>query len=192
MLAEYIQNIMIILIFLGVITAIAPDVIDMLVAALLGVSVLIFAGIFTQQDILNVTRVAGGPLALLFGGMVGARILVPTGLFGYIGSRYVLLTQGSGKRFLLSLFLLVGPLCAVLPHATTVILLAPIILRTAIINQQFGRLAHPGGGPRHLSRGQQHRHVLHAISPEDEPGGPPGSSGAPAPLAVAAERRVPG
>ncbi|MEJ5329318.1 MAG: SLC13 family permease [Desulfobaccales bacterium] len=132
MLPEHIQNIVIIVVFLGVIIAIALDVIDMLVAALLGVSVLIFAGIFTQQDILNVTRVASGPLALLFGGMVVARILVPTGLFEYIGSRYVLLTQGSGKRFLLSLFLLVGPLCAVLPNATTVILLAPIIIRVAL------------------------------------------------------------
>ena len=39
--------------------------------------------------------------------------------------------EGSGKRFLLSLFLLVGPLCAVLPNATAVILVAPIIIRVA-------------------------------------------------------------
>jgi Na+/H+ antiporter NhaD/arsenite permease-like protein len=131
MLTENVQNIVIIVVFVGVIAAIAFDVIDMLVAALLGVSVLIFAGIFTQQDILNVTRMAGGPLALLFGGMVVARVLVPTGIFDYVGSRYLLFIQGSGKRFLLSLFLLVGPLCAVLPNATTVILLAPIIIRVA-------------------------------------------------------------
>ncbi|HEY3599335.1 MAG TPA: SLC13 family permease, partial [Paraburkholderia sp.] len=36
---------------------------------------------------------------------------------------------GSGKRFLLILFALVAPTCAVLPNATTVILLAPIIIR---------------------------------------------------------------
>jgi Na+/H+ antiporter NhaD/arsenite permease-like protein len=48
-----------------------------------------------------------------------------------VGSRYLLLTRGSGKRFLLSLFLLVGPLCAVLPNATAVILVAPIIIRVA-------------------------------------------------------------
>jgi Na+/H+ antiporter NhaD/arsenite permease-like protein len=131
MLSEHIQNIVIIVVFIGVIAAIAFDVIDMLVAALLGVCVLIFAGIFTQQDILNVTRTAGGPLALLFGGMVVARVLVPTGIFDYVGSRYLLATGGNGKRFLLSLFLLVGPLCAVLPNATTVILLAPIIIRVA-------------------------------------------------------------
>ena len=131
MLIEYMQNIVIIVVFVGVIAAIAFDVIDMLVAALLGVCVLIIFGIFTQQDILNVTRTAGGPLALLFGGMVVARVLVPTGIFEYVGSRYLLATRGSGKRFILSLFLLVGPLCAVLPNATTVILLAPIIIRVA-------------------------------------------------------------
>jgi Na+/H+ antiporter NhaD/arsenite permease-like protein len=131
MLFEYYQSIVIIIVFVGVIAAIAFDVIDMLLAALLGVSVLIIFGVFEQQDILNVTRTAGGPLALLFGGMVVARVLVPTGIFEYVGSRYLLLTRGSGKRFLLSLFLLVGPLCAVLPNATAVILVAPIIIRVA-------------------------------------------------------------
>lgn len=131
MFSEYIQNIIIVLVFLAVIVAIAFDLIDMLLAALLGVSFLTLLGIFDQRDILNVTRSAGGPIALLFGGMVVARVLVPTGIFDYVGSRYVLFTRGSGKRFLLSLFLLVGPLCAVLPNATTVILLAPIIIRVA-------------------------------------------------------------
>lgn len=131
MFSEYVQNIIIVLVFLAVIVAIALDVIDMLLAALLGVSFLTVLGIFNQHDILNVTRSAGGPIALLFGGMVVARVLTPTGIFEYIGSRYVIFTRGSGKRFLLSLFLLVGPLCTILPNATTVILLAPIILRVA-------------------------------------------------------------
>ena len=131
MLTENVQSLIIILVFVGVIVAIAFDIIDMLLAALLGVSVLIFAGIFTQQDVLNVTQTAGGPIALLFGGMVVARVLAPTGLFEYVGSRYVLATKGSGKRFLLSLFLLVAPVCSILPNATAVILLAPIIIRVA-------------------------------------------------------------
>jgi Na+/H+ antiporter NhaD/arsenite permease-like protein len=132
MFTENVQNIVIIAVFIAVIAAIAFDVIDMLLAALLGVCVLIVAGIFTHQDILNVTRTADGAIALLFGGMVVARVLAPTGLFDYVGSRYLLATQGSGKRFLLGLFILVAPLCAVLPNATTVILLAPIIIRVAL------------------------------------------------------------
>jgi hypothetical protein len=38
---------------------------------------------------------------------------------------------GDGKRFLLGLIAIVTPLCAFMPNATTVILLAPIIIRTA-------------------------------------------------------------
>ncbi len=131
MLPGFAQNLLIICVFVGVILVIAFDLIDMMLAAFLGVCVLILFGVFSQEDVTQITRVAGGPLVLLFGGMVVARVLVPTGLFDYVGSRYLLATQGSGKRFILSLFLLVGPLCAVLPNATTVILLAPIIIRVA-------------------------------------------------------------
>ena len=172
MLTENMQNVVIIIVFIGVIAVIAFDLIDMLVAALLGVSVLIVAGIFAQQDLLNVTRTASGAIALLFGGMVVARVLVPTGVFEYVGSRYLLATRGSGKRFLLSLFLLVAPLCAILPNATTVILLAPIIIRVSRAlevdfvgpmvrdrdYQQFRGLAHLGGRPGHISGRQQYRH----------------------------------
>lgn len=125
------QMIITFVVFGGVILAIAFDLMDMLLAALLGVSVLTLFGIFSQQDILDVTRMASGPIALLFGGMVVAMTLAPTGIFDYVGTRYLIATRGSGKRFLLGLMLLVAPLCAVLPNATTVILLAPIIIRVA-------------------------------------------------------------
>jgi Na+/H+ antiporter NhaD/arsenite permease-like protein len=132
MLIENVQNIVIITVFIGVIAAIALDVVDMLLAALLGICVLIVAGIFGVQDMLNVARTSNGAIALLLGGMVVARVLAPTGLFDYVGSRFLLATRGSGKRFLLGLFILVAPLCAILPNATTVILLAPIIIRVAV------------------------------------------------------------
>jgi hypothetical protein len=67
------QHIVILAVFAGVILAIAINVIDMAVAAMLGVSTLIIFGIFTRQDILNAVQAAGGPLSLLFGGMVVAR-----------------------------------------------------------------------------------------------------------------------
>ena len=125
------QMIITFVVFGGVILAIAFDLMDMLLAALLGVSVLILFGIFSQQDILDVTRMASGPIALLFGGMIVAMTLAPTGIFEHVGTRYLIATRGSGRRFLLGLVLLVAPLCAVLPNATTVILLAPIIIRVA-------------------------------------------------------------
>lgn len=118
-------------VFGAVILAIAFDVIDMAVATLLGVSVLIGFDILNEQDFIAAILIAGGPLALLFGGMVVARTLGSTGIFDRVGTVYLRATQGSGKRFLLLLIALVAPLCAFLPNATTVILLAPIIIRVA-------------------------------------------------------------
>jgi Na+/H+ antiporter NhaD/arsenite permease-like protein len=118
-------------VFAAVILAIAFDVIDMAVATLLGVSLLFGFNILSEDDVIAAVKTAGGPLALLFGGMVVARTLASTGIFDRIGTVYLRATQGSGKRFLLLLVALVAPLCAFLPNATTVILLAPIIIRVA-------------------------------------------------------------
>ncbi|MBI5040595.1 MAG: citrate transporter [Gammaproteobacteria bacterium] len=118
-------------IFAAVILAIAFDIIDMAVAALLGVSAMIALGILTATDLVEAMGTAGGPLALLFGGMVVAHVLGKTGIFERVGAVYLHATGGSGKRFLLLLIALVAPVCALLPNATTVILLAPIIIRVA-------------------------------------------------------------
>jgi Na+/H+ antiporter NhaD/arsenite permease-like protein len=90
---------------------------------------LLVFGAFSQQDALNAVKTAGGPLALLFGGMMVAQTLEPTGLFENIGTRFLIATGGSGQRFLIGVFVLVAVLCAFLPNATTVILLAPVIIR---------------------------------------------------------------
>ena len=123
------QSIIILAVFAGVILAIAVNRVDMTLAAMLGVSTLIVCGILTEREVLNAVRAAGGPLSLLFGGMVVARTLEPTGIFEQIGIRFLSATKGSGKRFLLGVVVLVSVLCAFLPNATTVILLAPIIIR---------------------------------------------------------------
>ena len=118
-------------IFGGVILVIALDVIDMAVAALLGVSLLLALGLLTTDDVVEAAKTAGGPLALLFGGMVVARVLAKTGVFERVGDRFLHATGGSGRRFLLLLVALVAPVCAFLPNATTVILVAPIIIAVA-------------------------------------------------------------
>jgi Na+/H+ antiporter NhaD/arsenite permease-like protein len=118
-------------IFGGVILLIALDVIDMAVAALLGVSILLALGILGTDDLIEASKTAGGPLALLFGGMVVARVLAKTGLFERLGDRLLGATGGSGRRFLLLLVALVAPVCAFLPNATTVILVAPVLIRVA-------------------------------------------------------------
>jgi Na+/H+ antiporter NhaD/arsenite permease-like protein len=129
---SYFDTVLTLVVFAAVILVIAFDLIDMVLATLLGVSVLIVAGVFNTDDIVSVTKTAGGPIALLFGGMVVARTLVPTGIFDYIGTHFLIVTKGSGKRYLLGLIVLVAPVCAVLPNATTVILLAPVIIRVAL------------------------------------------------------------
>jgi Na+/H+ antiporter NhaD/arsenite permease-like protein len=118
-------------VFASVILLIAFDVMDMMLVGLLGVSALTVTGVITAEDVSAVNRTAGGPITLLFGGMVVARVLAPTGIFERVGTLYLRATKGSGRRFLLGLVILVAPLCAVLPNATTVILLAPIIIRVA-------------------------------------------------------------
>lgn len=118
-------------IFAAVILVIAFDLIDMAVAALLGVGLLLVFGILSNNDLDAALRIAGGPISLLFGGMVVARVLASTGLFEQVGDIYLRATGGSGRRFLILLVLLVAPVCAFLPNATTVILLAPVIIRVA-------------------------------------------------------------
>lgn len=118
-------------VFAAVILSIAFNVLDIALAALLGVSAMLLSGAFTSNEFLHAAQTAGGSISLLFGGMVVARTLVPTGIFDQLGVRYLLATRGSGKRFLLGLIVLTAPLCAVLPNATTVILLAPIVIRVA-------------------------------------------------------------
>lgn len=117
--------------FAAVIVVIALDLIDMAVAGLLGVCILMVLGILGDEDLVAAYRTAGGPIALLFGGMVVARVLAKTGIFERVGRLFLRATGGSGKRFLLLLVLMVAPTCAVLPNATTVILLAPVIIRAA-------------------------------------------------------------
>lgn len=119
-------------VFSVVILAIAVNALDMVLAVLLGASVLMGLGILTQPDVVSALGASSGMLALLFGGMVVARTLRPTGLFENLGVRFLRATRGSGRRFLLLLIALVASICAFLPNATTVILVAPIIIRVAI------------------------------------------------------------
>ena len=122
---------LIVAVFAGVILLIALDIMDMMVAALLGVCILLALGLLDGTDLQAAAQTAGGPLALLFGGMVVARVLAKTGIFERVGDGLLRATGGSGRRFLLLLIALVAPICAFLPNATTVILVAPVIVRVA-------------------------------------------------------------
>ena len=96
-------------VFAAVILLIMFDLIDMAVAALLGVSVLFLSGILDGTDLMPIVHTAGGPLALLFGGMVVARVIGKTGIFDWLGDAFLRATGGSGKRLLLLIVGLVAP-----------------------------------------------------------------------------------
>jgi len=72
-------------IFAVVILAIAFDIVDMVIATLLGVSLMMLFRILSGREILDAMRTGGGALSLLFGGMVVARVLAKTGIFERIG-----------------------------------------------------------------------------------------------------------
>jgi Na+/H+ antiporter NhaD/arsenite permease-like protein len=86
-------------VFAGVILAIACNAIDMTLATLLGVSTLIVAGVFTQDDVLRTLQMAGGAIALLFGGMVVARILATTGIFERVGRLFLRIRKAAVNAF---------------------------------------------------------------------------------------------
>jgi len=66
-------------------------------------------------------------IALFFGIMVLVRAFQPTNIFDYLATQIVLLAKGNGKRLLLGIVAIATPICAVLPNATTVMLLAPLV-----------------------------------------------------------------
>ncbi len=111
-----------------VILCIAFNLLEMTLAGLLGLCVLTLVGIIGDKDVMNAVRASEGALSLLFGGMVVARVLQPTGIFQAISTRLLAATRGSGRRFLLILTDMTSLVCAILPNATVVILLAPVVV----------------------------------------------------------------
>ncbi|QQS14234.1 MAG: citrate transporter [Rhodospirillales bacterium] len=122
------QLVVVVAVFAAVVLAIAFDLIDLAVAAMMGVVAFTVIGAVTAHDVVAAVESGGGTIALLFGGMVVARVLTPTGFFGLVGNRLLAFSGGSGRRLMLGMALLVTPLCAVLPNATVVLLLAPVVV----------------------------------------------------------------
>jgi Na+/H+ antiporter NhaD/arsenite permease-like protein len=114
-------------IFMGVIVAIVSEKLHLTVAAFLGALILVFAHIMTLQDAVSYIGQSHATLALFFGVMVLVRAFEPTKIFEYLATQMVLLAKGSGKLLLLGIVAITTPLCAFLPNATTVMLLAPLI-----------------------------------------------------------------
>lgn len=125
------QAIVTIFVFASVILAIAFDLINLTLAAVLGAAALRATGVMTVSQGVGYVAEAHATIALFFGGMVIVRAFAPTGIFELIGVQVYRLSKGSGKRLLLGIVAVTSPICAFLPNATTVILLAPVMVKIA-------------------------------------------------------------
>jgi Na+/H+ antiporter NhaD/arsenite permease-like protein len=113
--------------FLGVIIVIMLESLHLTVAAMLGTLILIFTHVLTLKEAVGYISNNYGTLSLFFGVMVLVRAFAPTKIFDYLATKIILLAKGEGKLILLGIVAITTPICAILPNATTVILLAPLI-----------------------------------------------------------------
>ncbi|MDX2231562.1 MAG: ArsB/NhaD family transporter [Leptolyngbyaceae cyanobacterium bins.349] len=114
-------------IFVGVIVLIMTEWLHLMIAAMLGALLLVFLNILTLDEAIAYIAQSHATLGLFFGVMVMVRAFEPTRVFDYLATQMVLLAKGKGKRLLLGIVAITTPICAVLPNATTVMLLAPLI-----------------------------------------------------------------
>ena len=121
------QAIVSVITFATVIILIMTEWVNLTVATLLGALLLVFTNVMTLQEAVEYISRSHGTLALFFGVMVLVRAFEPTKIFDYLATQMVVIAKGEGKRLLLGIVLITTPICAVLPNATTVMLLAPLI-----------------------------------------------------------------
>ncbi len=119
-------------IFIGVLLCIITERLHLTIAALLGALALIFLNVLTLNEAVDYIARSSATLALFFGVMVMVRAFEPTQVFAYLATQMVLMAKGQGKRLLLGIVGITTVVCSVLPNATTVMLLAPLIPPMAV------------------------------------------------------------
>ncbi len=117
--------------FLSVILLVISNRLSPAVAALTGVLVLVYGGIFTLSEAVEQMTSAYSTLALLLGAMIVARTLQPTGLFNRVARRMLIVSGGRGSRLLIGITLVAVMLSAILPNATAVLILGPVLIPLA-------------------------------------------------------------
>ena len=113
--------------FICVVFLIITEWIHLTVAAFLGAVILVFTHVMTLNNAIEYISRSHATLGLFFGVMVMVRAFEPTKVFEYLATQIVILAKGKGKNLLLGIVAITTPICAVLPNATTVMLLAPLI-----------------------------------------------------------------
>jgi Na+/H+ antiporter NhaD/arsenite permease-like protein len=114
-------------IFISVFALIISEKTHLMIAGLLGALLLVLLNILTLQEAIAYISRSHATLALFLGVMIMVRVFQPTRIFEYLATQIVILAKGQGKRLLLGIVAITTPICAVLPNATTVMLLAPLV-----------------------------------------------------------------
>jgi len=113
--------------FVGVIFLVMTEWIHLTIAAFLGALLLVLFNVMTLNEAIGYISQSHGTLGLFFGVMVLVRAFEPTKIFDFLATQIVLLAKGKGNRLLLGIVAITTPICAFLPNATTVMLLAPLL-----------------------------------------------------------------
>ncbi len=124
---EYTSPLLASAVFAGVILLIMAEWVHLTIAAFLGALLLIFVHILSVDEAAAYVGKSYETLALFFGVMVLVRAFQPTQIFEYLAAQMLVQAKGQGKRLLLGIVFITAPICAFLPNATTVMLLAPLI-----------------------------------------------------------------
>ena len=127
MMLENWQPIVASLTFVAVIVLLITEWVHLTTTALMGALLLVIVNIVSLPEAVEYIAKSHSTLTLFFGVMVLVRSLQPTKIFEYLGTQIVRWSQGRGDRLLLAIVAITTPICAVLPNATTVMLIAPLI-----------------------------------------------------------------
>jgi Na+/H+ antiporter NhaD/arsenite permease-like protein len=114
-------------IFISVFALIISEKTHLMIAGLMGALLLVLLNVLTLQEAIAYISRSHATLALFLGVMIMVRVFQPTRIFEYLATQIVILAKGQGKRLLLGIVAITTPICAVLPNATTVMLLAPLV-----------------------------------------------------------------
>jgi Na+/H+ antiporter NhaD/arsenite permease-like protein len=124
---ENVQAMFAVAVFVGVILVVMTEWVHLTVAAFLGALLLVVVHVMTLPEAIAYIGRSHGTLGLFFGVMVLVRAFEPTKVFEYLAIQMVRLARGRGDRLLLGIVAITTPICAVLPNATTVMLIAPLL-----------------------------------------------------------------
>jgi len=113
--------------FCTVIFLVMTEWVHLTIAAFLGALLLVFTNVMTLNEAIGYIGAGYSTIALFFGVMVLVRSFEPTKIFDYLAVQMVVLARGKGSRLLLAIVGITSLVCAFLPNATTVMLLAPLL-----------------------------------------------------------------